>query len=43
MYLISSFEIINGVVPNQHIFFWIATSTADIPADSSNGIKTELV
>ena len=47
---ISSFEIINAAVceakhegwPDPEIFFWIAASAADIPADNSNGIKTLL-
>ena len=42
MYSISAFEIINAVVPDPYIFFWIAASAADIPAGNSNGIKTLL-
>ena len=41
---ISSFEIVNDVVPYPSIFFWIAASAADIPAGSNtflaNGVST---
>ena len=36
---ISSFEVINAILPDPYIFFWIATSTAEIPADNPNGIR----
>ena len=40
--LISSFKIVNIVVPDTDIFLKIAASVADADADNSNGIKTLL-
>ena len=42
MFSISSFEIINAVEHDPYIFFLIATSSADIPSDNPNRIKTHL-
>ena len=39
---ISSFEVINVVVPDPNIFLWIAGSVADAAAVHPNGIKTLL-
>ena len=39
---ISFFEIINVVVPDPKIYFWIAISVADPAAVNPNGIKTIL-
>ena len=39
---ISSLEIINVVIPDQKIFFWITLSVADAVAVNPNGIKTLL-
>ena len=39
---ISSFEIINLVVPDSNIFLWIAASVADDAVVNPNGIKTYL-
>ena len=38
----STFEIINAVVPDPLIFFWIAASVAATAADNPNGNKTTL-
>ena len=38
----SSFKIINVVVPDPNIFWWIAASVADAAAVNLNGIKTLL-
>ena len=38
----SLFEIINAVVHDPKIFFWIAASVADAVAVNSNGIKKRL-
>ena len=40
---ISSFEIINLIVPDPSIFSWITASAADAAAVNPNGIKTLLV
>ena len=40
---ISSFEIINVVVPDPSIFSWITASAADAAAVNPKGIKTLLV
>ena len=37
---ISSFKIINVIIPEPKIFFWIAASVADAAAVNANGIKT---
>ena len=42
MSFISSFEIINVVVPDPKIFFWIAASVAYAADVNPNGIKTVL-
>ena len=42
MFSIYSFGIINVVVLDSEIFFWIDTSVSDIAADTPNGIKTIL-
>ena len=39
---ISSFEVINVVLPNPNIFLWIAASVVDGVAVNPNGIKTLL-
>ena len=39
---ISSFEIINVIVPDPNIFVWIAASAVDVAAVNPNGIKTLL-
>ena len=39
---ISSFEIINVVVPDPNIILWITQSVVDVAAVNSNGIKTLL-
>ena len=40
---IFSFEIINVVIPDPKMFFWIDESVADAAAVNPNGIKTLLV
>ena len=40
---ISSFEIINVIIPDPKIFFPITATVADAAAVNSNGIKTVLV
>ena len=40
--MVSSFEIISVVVPDQKFFFWIATSVADAAAVDLISIKTLL-
>ena len=42
IFLISYFEVIDAIVLDPKIFFWIVASTSDIFADNSNGIKTLL-
>ena len=42
IFSISSFEIITAAVPDPWIFFWIGTSSADIPSDNPDGVKTLL-
>ena len=42
MSFISSFYIINVVVPDPNIFLWIAASVADTVAVNPNAIKTFL-
>ena len=37
---ISLFEIINVVMPDSNLFFWIAASVAGVTSVNSNGIKT---
>ena len=39
---ISSFEIINAVIPDQSITSWVVASVAVAAAANSNGIKTLL-
>ena len=39
---ISSFRIINAVVPDPNICFWIASSVGDAAAVNPNGVKTLL-
>ena len=39
---ISSFEIINVVVPDPNIILWITQSVVDVAAVNCNGIKTLL-
>ena len=40
IYFISSFEMINVVVPDPNIFLWIAVPLADAAAVNPNGIST---
>ena len=40
--MISSFEIINVIVPDPNIFLWTAASVADADAVNHNGTKTLL-
>ena len=42
MWYISSFKIINVVVPDQNMLLWIVASIADVAAVKPNGIKTLL-
>ena len=39
MWYISSFKIINVVVPDQNMLLWIAASIADVAAVNPNDIK----